>query len=75
MSGVKFAHQLEGGYEVLQMFPSKVFPSQMTPDYRSAHLMVSEEVQLPREFARHANGANSPPHISGTEGHVGGTQD
>lgn len=37
--------------------------------------MVPEKGQLPREFARHANGANSPPHTSGVKRHAGGTQD
>ena len=46
----------------------------LNTDCRSAHFVVSEKVQLPREFARHANGANSPPHNSGVKVHVGGTQ-
>jgi len=37
--------------------------------------VVSEKGQLHREFARHANGANSPPHTCGAKGQVEETQD
>lgn len=51
----------------------------LNTDCRSAHFMVPEKGQLPREFARHTNGANSPPpptpQTSGVKRHVGGTQD